>query len=58
MQRLKEKGVKCFVSFWLVIDPTKLADGPNLDMKWQQHSTRHNTPIRNILSTAPQLSIS
>jgi hypothetical protein len=31
-------------------------------VKWRgvraHHSTRHNTPIHNILSTAPQLSIS
>jgi hypothetical protein len=25
---------------------------------WKHHVTRHNTPIHNILSTAPQLSIS
>jgi hypothetical protein len=35
-------------------DPHFLRSG----MVRAHHATRHNTPIRNILSTAPQLSIS
>jgi hypothetical protein len=30
----------------------------NINRYTAQHVTRHNTPIHNILSTAPQLSIS